>query len=251
MKSCRFLLAMLIWILPSWACTIVNLTYEAEDPAKSTIAHIVSNIGDISRIMSPSLMIPCLGYLVQTARMTPTDMTKLRSNYLLRSYILLITLDTIFNIYLCATTTAQNAVNQILLSVLEIVVTTISNIIMTSNLVMVSMYSGAFDARICGEIRTTSGTTNELLNTANAMLSHYRNLKKGLGPLLLVVFTFGTIYITALLYQLTKLQENPDEWVVIFNLVSKLLSKLVQLMIISLACQHCFTQLKDTKQVIR
>ena len=205
MKSCRFLLAMLIWILPSWACVIVNLTYEAKDSNQSTITHIVSNIGSISRITSPSLMIPCLGYLVQTARMTPTSMTKLKSNYLLRSYILLITLDTIFNIYLCATTAAQNAVNQILLSVLEIVVTTISNIIMTSNLVMVSMYSAAFDAGVCGEIRKTSGTANELLNTANAMLSHYRNLKKGMGPLLLVVFTFGTIYITALLYHLTKL----------------------------------------------
>ena len=245
MKSFRFALSVLIWILTTWACTVTILIVHAQN--LSTTALVVSYIGNLSKIMSITLMIPCLGYLVETARLGPADMTGLKHNALLLAYVVLIVLDTIFDIYICATA----SLDKFLFSILEIVVTTIVNIIQTSNLVLVKMYSNAFVAHMCEGVSNKARSTYELQGRSRTILHGYRNLKTGMGPLLLVMFSLGTIYITAYLYEITKLQSYPDDWAVILNLASKMLSKFLQLMIVSLACQRCYTELKGTKQFFR
>ena len=244
MTSLKFALSVLIWILTTWACTLTILIVNGQN--LSTTALVVSYIGNLSKIMSISLMIPCMGYLVETARLGPADMTGLRHSALLLAYVVLIVLDTIFDIYICATTAT---LDQFLFSVLEIVVTTIGNIIQTSNLVLVKMYSNAFVANMCEGIKGRS--TYELQGKSTTILLSYRNLKTGMGPLLLVMFSLGTIYITAYLYEITKLHSYPEDWAVIINLASKMLSKFLQLMIVSLACQLCYTELKGTKLFFR
>ena len=240
-KSWRLFLAILIWIIPSWISVGVLV---GEQKSASFIIQGVGYLQYFAKIASPALMIPSMGFLVKTIKITPNDMVQVASGFLMTSYVVFILLDMTFNAYLVSTASSDGLVFR----VLEIIVTNFSNIVMTSSLLIVRMYCTAFVAKT-KEVQNAKNE-NDLIEKSVHMLSLYRSMKKGFGPLLFVAFVFGTLYTVSTLYLSTKW--IPTEKIAdLLNYATKLISKFFQLLIISLACQYCYIALRETKLKLR
>ena len=204
----------MIWILPTWVCTVTELVMEMKDSEKSLVNAVVSTIARFAKITSTALMIPSMGYLVKTAELLPHDMVKSINGFLMIFYVAFVLLDTSFNAYL----TSIAPSDKITFRVMDNVVTILKIVVMTSSLMIVRMYAAAFVAK-CNEVKTAR-PGNDLIEATEGMLRLYRALRIGLGPALLVAFSLGTLYTISYLY-LTTAWTSADNKVDLMNLGKK------------------------------
>ena len=243
-KSWKLFLAILVWIIPSLISSVGVLVIEEKSFVPSFVIQVVGYIEHFAKLASPALMILSMGYLVKISKLIPNDMVQQTNGFLMISYVIFILLDIAFDVYLASTASSDGLVFR----VLGVIVTNFSNIVMTSSLMIVRMYSTAFVAKT-EEVQNVKND-NDLLEKSVRMLSLYRSMKKGLGPLLFVAFLFGTLYMVSTLYLCTN-WIHTERTADLLNFSAKLFSKLVELLIISLACQNCYVALKETKHTLR
>ena len=237
-KCCRFFLANLIWILPLWICNSIILYVRLDVLDLDSLPALITKFGTSGKTISQTLMIPTMGYMVEKAKLAPTDMVKGSDRFLINSYYASLLFEMIYDIFMVA------ALENYLVNLMEIFVSYFNNVIMTSSIVIVRMYSTAFVAK-CKEV-TITRNVNELLEKSENMLEIFRSLNVGFGPLLLVLHSFGTLSIIGYLYLMTTQALATDH-----KLHVNLFTKSLQMLLISLACQQCYVELRDTKQTLR
>ena len=238
--SFRFMFSFLIWSSPTivWMAYDITKTY-SEKNVTELVELFVDTLTKLCDTSSVIFLPACNGYLVSKVHQH-------LASHLVRPPRLYQILFYLFSLLGCCIyyTVWESARRGFFWIFCFIFLTVTAAITMFSSLFVVNLYIGSFVA-MCRRVPCI--TLNSTLNDeTHQLISIYRALKDGLGPVLFFLFSMGVVYLTVLSYQISKATGEEG-----LKYMLSIIYQLVALLNLSFACQECYNELQENADTLR
>ena len=239
--SLRVLLGFIIWTLVPLICFAVSIfPYLAAFMKKEDITmfyKIISNTTENTETLLLIFLPICSGKLLHHSNQFTEKELKVPTRKVSLGCLLLLLVLTIVKILLDAEFTGFGLAIHSVYRIVSAIDTIISMFIIN---MMLSSMTG-----ICKDLKFRQNP-DVVGDEALRMISMYRSLKTGLGPILLFFFSVGVFLIISLAYLSIA---GPSGYMIYYGLV--LIKNVLFLTNLSLACEDCYTEFCATRDIIR
>ena len=239
--SCRVLLGFIIWALGPLVCFLVSIIPKMPEwwnNSKLTPVYLtISTATEYTEVLLVILLPFCSAKLLQHCNQFSQDELKFPANKVSLGSLLLLLVHPIIKLLIDKEFETLGLVTHFVYLSVSMIDTMI--LIFLINMMLSTMASACKNIKIIED-------PDMLGDEAIRMITMYRSLKTGLGPILLFFFSLGVFLITALLYLSTAGAAD-----YMFHYAFVLGKHILLLANLSFACDDCYSELLATRDIIR